>query len=74
MENTNETAGDAGNDKQEVLIVATKLKHYIRDKSGMNTSGAVIQVLSEKIRQLCDLAMENAKKEGRKTVMDRDFG
>ena len=78
MENTNEnsaqTSADTSKETQEVLIVATKLKHYIRDKSGMNTSGAVIQVLSEKIRQLCDLAMENAKKEGRKTVMDRDFG
>lgn len=68
-ENTN-TEGTEG----EVLVVASKLKNYIRDKSGMNTSAAVMQALSGKIRQLCDQAIENAKREGRKTVMDRDFG
>jgi len=60
-------------DKKEVLVVASKLKSYIRDKSGMNTSASVIDALSEKVRQLCDQAMENAKADGRKTVMDRDF-
>lgn len=59
---------------QEVLIVASKLKNYIRAKSGMNTSASVIEALSAKVRALCDLAIENAKKDGRKTVMDRDFG
>ena len=64
---------EAGNGK-EVLVVASKLKNYIREKSGMNTSGAVVDALSEKIRALCDGAIENAKRDGRKTVMDRDFG
>lgn len=57
----------------EVLVVASKLKNYIRSKAGMNTSMAVIEALSNKIRQLCDQAIENAKRDGRKTVMDRDF-
>ena len=69
MENT-EQATSSG----ETLIVASKLKNYIRAQSGMNTSGAVIEVLSNKIRQLCDQAIEAAKRDGRKTVMDRDFG
>ena len=64
---------ETGNGK-EVLVVASKLKNYIREKSGMNTSGAVVDALSEKIRALCDSAIENAKRDGRKTVMDRDFG
>jgi len=54
--------------------VASKLKNYIRGKSGMNTSAAVIDVLSDKVRELCDQAVESAKRDGRKTVMDRDFG
>ena len=58
----------------EILVVASKLKSYIRDKSGMNTSAAVMPALSEKIRRLCDQAIEMAKQDGRKTVMDRDFG
>lgn len=60
--------------KVEVLVVASKLKAYIREKSGMNTSAAVVEVLSNKLRSLCDEAIERARAEGRKTVMDRDFG
>ncbi|MBS1962161.1 MAG: NFYB/HAP3 family transcription factor subunit [Bdellovibrionales bacterium] len=60
--------------KTEILVVASKLKNYIREKSGMNTSAAVIEVLSNKLRHLCDEAVERAKQDGRKTVMDRDFG
>jgi histone H3/H4 len=61
-------------EKKESLVVASKLKTYIREKSGMNTSSAVIDAISDKIRHLCDTAIEAAKKDGRKTVMDRDFG
>lgn len=57
----------------EVLVVASKLKAYIKEKGGMNTSAAVLPALSEKIRRLCDQAIEAAKNDGRKTVMDRDF-
>ena len=58
----------------QVLVVVSKLKNYIRSAAGMNTSGNVAPVLSEIIRKLCDKAVENAKSDGRKTVMDRDFG
>jgi histone H3/H4 len=59
--------------KSDTLVVASKLKAYIREKSGMNTSAAVVDVLSTKLRRLCDQAIERAKSDGRKTVMDRDF-
>lgn len=68
--NENESGGGDGG---EVLVVASKLKNYIKAKSGMNTSAAVMAVLSERVRQLCDQAVDRAKSEGRKTVMDRDF-
>lgn len=58
---------------KEILVVVSKLKNYIREKSSMNTSGGVAEVLSERIRQLCDRAIENARQDGRKTVMDRDL-
>lgn len=73
MEEREHTMTEGTNEK-EVLIVASKLKNYIRNKSGMNTSAAVIDVLSDKVRDLCDQAVEAAKRDGRKTVMDRDFG
>jgi histone H3/H4 len=69
MENQNQEVAEG-----EVLVVASKLKNYIRAKSGMNTSSAVMSALSAKVRELCDQAIERAKSEGRKTVMDRDFG
>lgn len=50
---------------KDVLVVASKLKKYIKDSSGMNTSGAVVDVLSERIRNLCSEAIQNAKTDGR---------
>lgn len=60
--------------ENEVLVVASKLKKYIRENSdGMNTSAKVMEALSDSLRGLCDQAIENARKAGRKTVLDRDF-
>lgn len=59
--------------EKEVLVVVSKLKQYIRSVSGMNTAGNVASTLSDTIRKLCDQAIEKAKTDGRKTVMDRDF-
>jgi hypothetical protein len=58
---------------QDVLIVASKLKDYIRAKSDMNTSANVLDRLSDIVRLLSDRAIEEARRDGRKTVMDRDF-
>lgn len=59
--------------EKETLVVVSKLKNYIRSASGMNTSGSVSEVLSDMVRNLCNQAIERAKNDGRKTVMDRDF-
>ncbi|OHD06059.1 MAG: hypothetical protein A2086_10375 [Spirochaetes bacterium GWD1_27_9] len=59
-------------EKKEVLAIMSKVKTYIKS-AGLNTSGAVAEVLSDKIRELCDKAIENAKNANRKTVMDKDF-
>jgi histone H3/H4 len=59
--------------EKEVLVIVSKLKNYIRDKSQMNTSGTVADALSDRLRMLCDQAIESARKDGRKTVMDRDI-
>jgi hypothetical protein len=58
---------------QDVLVVASKLKAYIRARSGMKTSDSVMQALSRQIRRLADDAILRAGEAGRKTVMDRDF-
>ncbi len=61
------------NCEKEVLVVTSKLKKYIRSSSGLSTAANVAPALSETIRNLCDQAIENAKADKRKTVMDRDF-
>jgi hypothetical protein len=58
--------------ERDMLIVVSKLKKYIKDRSGMNTSDAVADVLSEHVRQICDDAIRAANADGRKTVLDRD--
>lgn len=60
-------------DEQEILVVVSKLKNYIRDRSGFNTAGGVAPALSDQLRRMCDAAIANARKDGRKTVMDRDL-
>ena len=59
---------------EEVLVVASKLKKYIKSQSGMNTSATVLNTLSARIREMCNQAISSAQSDGRKTVMDRDFG
>ena len=58
---------------KEILIVASKLKDYIKARSDMNTSADVMETLSDFVRAKCDEAIENARQEGRKTVLDRDL-
>jgi hypothetical protein len=57
----------------DVLIVVSKLKKYVKDKHGLSTSDQVIDVLSDRVRKLCDDAAEKSRHAGRKTLMDRDF-
>ncbi len=59
--------------EKDVLIVVSKFKKFIKDVADMNTSESVIDLLSDRVRKIALEAIENARKEGRKTVMDRDF-
>jgi hypothetical protein len=58
--------------EREVLIVVSKMKKYIRDRSGMNCSDAVAEAISDHVRALCDDAIRTAARDSRKTVLDRD--
>lgn len=58
---------------QEVLVVVSKVKAWIRARSGMNTSDGVMPVLSDHLRRVCDEAVRRAARDGRKTVLDRDL-
>jgi histone H3/H4 len=57
---------------EEVLIVASRLKEYIRASAGYKTSERVLDPLSDIVREVADEAVRNARADGRMTVLDRD--
>ncbi len=57
----------------EVLVVASKVKALIKKTSDMNTSASAMQALTHIVRTACKDAAGNARADGRKTVLDRDF-
>lgn len=57
----------------DVLVVTSKIKKIIKEKSGMNTSSETIDILSKAVEQLCTRGIDSAKADGRKTVMARDI-
>ena len=57
----------------DILVVASKVKKYIKEKSQLSTSASTLVALSEIIRSVCDQAIQKAQADGRKTVMDRDL-
>jgi hypothetical protein len=65
-------AGGLSSAPREVLIVASRLKSYVKARSGYNTSDQVLEPLSEIVRHACDKAIRKAAQDGRKTVLGRD--
>lgn len=56
----------------EVLVIASRLKDFINQQSEFNTSAAVLDVLSDHLRHIAMQAIDNARSDGRKTVMEQD--
>ena len=59
--------------EQDILVVVSKVKAYIRSRSEMNTSDRVMDLLSDRIRAMADEAIRRAAQDERKTVLDRDI-
>lgn len=57
---------------RDMLVVVSKMKKYIKDRSGMNCADAVADVLSEHLRAICDESIRMAARNERKTVLERD--
>jgi len=57
----------------DVLIVTSKVKKFIKEQGGCNTSSETIDALSKAVEKLCARGLESAKSDGRKTVMARDI-
>jgi histone H3/H4 len=59
--------------EKETLVIASKVKSYIKEAADLKCSATVIDALSDKIRALCDEAIKNAQADKRKTVQDKDI-
>lgn len=59
--------------EKETLVVSSKVKAYIKTSGDLKCSAGVIDVLSDKVRALCDEAIGNAKSDKRKTLQEKDF-
>ena len=57
----------------DTLVVVSKVKAFVKKKSQMNTSASAMPAISKIVEEACEKAIESARKDGRKTVMDRDF-
>lgn len=57
----------------EILVVASKLKDYVKEESGLSVAADALEAMSVLIRRECDEAKQKAEKDGRKTVKARDF-
>jgi len=73
VSNTGNPAPQTTSVDDEVLVVVSKVKKYISEKAGMNTAASVMDALTQRVKILCDQAIIEARNDGRKTVMDRDF-
>ncbi len=56
----------------ETLVVASKVRNFIKQNGDCNTSGETIDALSGALEKIIAKAIETAKAQGRKTVMARD--
>lgn len=57
----------------EALIIASRLKDFVNSQSEYNTSASVIDALSDHVRHVVMQAIDNAREDGRKTVMEQDL-
>ena len=57
----------------DLLVVASKVKKFVREKAGFNTSAETLEALSQRVEKLCMEAIDRTRADGRKTVKARDI-
>lgn len=56
-----------------ILVVASKIKRYVKEKAQLNCSAQVMEQLTVRIHRICQDAIKNTLQDKRKTVLGRDF-
>lgn len=62
-----------GSMSDDNLVVVSKVKAWVKDRSGLSTSAAVMPELSKILQKELVKAIKKAQDAGRKTVLDRDI-
>lgn len=62
----------AAKSPEEILLVVSKFKHYVKAAHGMNTSDGVALPLSDHLRRIATESIRNAGRDERKTLLGRD--
>lgn len=57
----------------EMLIVSSKVKKFIQEKAQFNSSSEFLSELSRQVENICLEAIENTRKDKRKTLKARDL-
>ncbi len=57
----------------DILVIASRFKEFIHEQSEYSTSAAVMNVLSDHLRHIAMQAIDNARADGRRTVMEQDL-
>ncbi len=57
----------------DILVIASRFKDFINEQSEFNTSASVMNALSDHLRHIAMQAIDNAREDGRKTVMEQDL-
>jgi hypothetical protein len=57
----------------EILVIASRFKDFINEQSEFSTSASVMNVISDHLRHVAMQAIDNARENGRKTVMEQDL-
>lgn len=58
--------------QREVVVVASKVKEAVKD-SGCQSSGDLVDAISDKVHDMLEAAVERAKNNGRATVRPYDL-
>ena len=57
----------------EILVIASRFKDFVNQQSDFNTSARVMEILSDHLRHVAMQAVDNARSDGRKTLMEQDL-
>ena len=57
----------------DLLVITSRVKKLIKDEGDLNTSAKAMEQISKAVEILCRQGIQQAKADGRKTLLPRDI-